>query len=593
MGTAGAVWQPQVVTGLTRVPEALQRPRWVPRAAGLATLLIGLMDILSALTRGLRERIEALTSVLPGAVTDAAAAATVIVGVLLVLLAHALRRRKRRAWRAAVVLLGLSVVLHVVKGLDVEEAGISLALLVVLVVARREFTALGDPRTRWRALWVFVLLLAVDLVVGLLLLVLRRHAIVGHPGWGAAVLHVLLGLVGIPGPVTFHRARADELVSFVLLALGALTVVAPAWLFLRPEEPPGRQGPDDEARLRQLLDRHGHRDSLGYFALRRDKSVCWSPSGKAAVTYRVVSGVMLASGDPLGDPEAWPQAISVFLQTAARHAWTPAVMGCSETAGEVWCREGGLAALEIGDEAIVETAGFSLEGRAMRNVRQMVTRVRRNGYSTTVRRLADIPLPERAAISEQAARWRNGETERGFSMALGRIGDPNDDACVLVTAAKDGVVRAFLHFVPWGRDGLSLDLMRRDRAAEAGLNELLIVASLEAAADLGIRRVSLNFAVFRSALERGERLGAGPVLRMWRRLLVFLSRWFQIESLYRFNAKFQPQWYPRFLVYPSGGDLPRIALAVMEAEAFVTLPHPFDVDLRAVREARRQTAGAA
>jgi lysyl-tRNA synthetase class 2 len=85
--------------------------------------------------------------------------------------------------------------------------------------------------------------------------------------------------------------------------------------------------------------------------------------------------------------------------------------------------------------------------------------------------------------------------------------------------------------------------------------------------------VSLNFAAFRSTLERGERLGAGPFLRGWRRVLLLASRWFQIESLYRFNAKFQPTWVPRFIVYPGTRDLPRIAVAALEAEAFLTWPH--------------------
>ncbi|MCW2498909.1 MAG: hypothetical protein JWN87_585, partial [Frankiales bacterium] len=110
------------------------------------------------------------------------------------------------------------------------------------------------------------------------------------------------------------------------------------------------------------------------------------------------------------------------------------------------------------------------------------------------------------------------------------------------------------------------------RDAENGLNELLIVAALEAAPQLGVQRLSLNFAVFRSALERGERLGAGPVLRAWRAALLFASRWFQIESLYRFNAKFRPDWEPRYVCYPTARDLPRVALAALEAEAFVVWP---------------------
>jgi lysyl-tRNA synthetase, class II len=100
----------------------------------------------------------------------------------------------------------------------------------------------------------------------------------------------------------------------------------------------------------------------------------------------------------------------------------------------------------------------------------------------------------------------------------------------------------------------------------------MIVAALRAAPALGVRRLSLNFAVFRSALERGGRLGAGPVIRAWRELLLVASKWFQIESLYRFNAKFRPVWEPRFVCYPGAGDLPRVALAALEAEAFIVWP---------------------
>ena len=157
-------------------------------------------------------------------------------------------------------------------------------------------------------------------------------------------------------------------------------------------------------------------------------------------------------------------------------------------------------------------------------------------------------------------------------MALSRLGDPADGDCVVVTATLGGELRGVLHFVPWGPDGLSLDLMRRDRSADNGLNELMIAQTMAAGPALGVRRVSLNFAVFREALERGERIGAGPVLRAWRALLIFLSRWFQIESLYRFNVKFRPSWEARFLCFPNSRALPRITVAALEAEAFIVRP---------------------
>jgi len=536
---------------------------------GALAYLVGSVDIATGMARGWRDRLHPLTELMPGAI-EAASAATVVSGILLLLLAHALRRRKRRAWRAALVLLAFSVVLHAVK-LEFLAVAMSLAVLIALIAYRAEFRALGDPQTRWRAVRVFLVLAAASLAVGVLIVTLLRHQVVGGPpSWGNIVQEVLSGLVGLDGPLTYRQDRVTDFAGFVLLGLGLMTALTTVYLALRPPEPRPQLTDADEATMRCLLQRSP--DSLGYFNLRRDKSVVWSDSGKAAIAYRVVSGAMLASGDPLGDPEAWPGAITNFLAEAERYAWTPAVIGCSEKAGNIWCRTTGFSALELGDEAVVDVAGFSLDGRPMRNVRQMVKRVERAGYTTEVLRAGSVSEGERRRALVDADAWRGTETERGFSMALGRLVDPVDPDCVFVVARQDGVMRAFLQFVPWGPDGMSLDVMRRDRTADAGVNELLIVDALRSSPALGVSRVSLNFAAFRSTLERGERLGAGPFLRAWRTVLLFASRWFQIESLYRFNAKFQPTWVPRFVVYPATRDLPRIAVAAFEAEAFLTWP---------------------
>jgi lysyl-tRNA synthetase, class II len=551
-------------------PARLLPPSRVPRLLGNLTYLVGAVDLVTGLLHSWRIRLHLLTELLPGALSDAAAAATVVSGFFLIVLGHSLKRRKVRAWRAAVVLLSISVVLHAAK-VEPAPALLAVAGLVLLVRHRSEFNAAGDPGTRWRAVRALVLLLLFSVVAGSVGIWLARDDIVG--GWpplGDLASQVGLGMVGVSGPLRFSSDRAGDIVGSLLLALGLMTLLTPVYLALRPPEPRPELTPEDEARLRDLMLRHP--DSLAYFNLRRDKSVVWSPTAKSGIAYRVVSGVMLASGDPVGDPEAWPAAMRCFVEQANAHAWTPAVLGCSERAGTVWVRETGFAALELGDEAIVDASAFTLEGRPMRNVRQMVRRVERAGYVAEVSRVRDVEEGVRRRALVDAAAWRSSDTERGFSMALGRLLDDGDGDCVFVAARQDGVVRAFLQFVPWGRDGMSLDVMRRDRAADPGVNELLIAAALRAAPDLGIQRVSLNFAAFRSALERGERLGAGPVLRLWRRLLLWASHWLQIESLYRFNAKFQPQWQPRFLLYPAAADLPRVGLAALEAEAFLTWP---------------------
>ncbi|NUS11218.1 MAG: DUF2156 domain-containing protein [Streptomyces sp.] len=500
-------------------------------------------------------------------------------GAVALSLAVTMRRRKRAAWILNLVLCGLffaALALSMVWP-DIHRHAqnwVSLALttafLAALLAGRREFHAKGDPANPWHAALTAAGGLILTALVGTVLVAAtdaRRGTLADAFGYA------LLRLVSlVPGDTAFMAVSTPGWVDVTINVMSTLLFLLV--LFVAFRSPRGRDvlcGADEE-RLRALLDRYGERDSLGYFALRRDKSVIWSPSGKSAVAYRVLGGVSLASGDPIGDPEAWPGAIEAWLEEAGRHAWVPAVMGASEEAGTVYARHG-LDALELGDEAIVETACFTLDGRAMRTVRQAYNRVLRSGCTVRIRRHADIPAAELAVLLARADAWRDGQTERGFSMALGRLGDPADGQCVMVECRDgEGLPRALLSFVPWGPRGLSLDLMRRDRGSDNGLVEFMVIELIQRAGEVGVEQISLNFAMFRSVFERGSRLGAGPVLRMWHSLLTFFSRWWQIESLYRANAKFRPIWEPRYVLFGKSSELPRIGLAGARAEGFLGTP---------------------
>lgn len=511
-------------------------------------------------------------------------------GVVALFLAVTMRRRKRAAWIVNMVLSGLTLLLFaaVIGFPEVRrypQNWISLALtaafVLALVLGRREFYAKGDRSNPKLAALVAVggLLVTSLIAAGLVTLTNTAHdehrsTFLDRWRYGA------LRLVSVAADDSrYPGITTPGWVNVVINILSTLLLIAVVYAAFRARRAVDPITPEDEAALRALLGRHGERDSLGYFALRREKSVVWSPTGKAAVAYRVVGGVSLASGDPIGDPEAWPGAIGPWLAEARAHGWIPAAMGVSEEGGTIYARHG-LDALELGDEAIVETGEFTLEGRAMRTVRQAYNRVKRAGYEVTVRRHADIPEAEMAELVRRADDWRDGATERGFSMALGRLGDPADGQCVMLECRDapsaegggPGALRAVLSFVPWGPHGLSLDLMRRDRDAENGLMEFMVIELLQRAEKIGVTQVSLNFAMFRSVFERGSRLGAGPVLRLWRSLLSFFSRWWQIESLYRANAKYRPIWEPRYLLFEKSADLPRIGIAAGRAEGFLEAP---------------------
>jgi lysyl-tRNA synthetase class 2 len=499
-----------------------------------------------------------------------------VTGVGLFLLGSGLRRRKVRAWWLAVATTALLAVVNLAEVLDEQRGLVAVVVCSVLLAAlwltRRHFVARPDPGGLGRSVRTLLAFAGAGFGLVWLLLAINHRRLADSPGLDAEAAQAALSLVGVSGPLGFRVVWIENLTASIGLSFGVVAVVVAGYHLLRSPEPRPALAGDAPARLRALLGSDGDSsDSLGYFALRRDKAAVFAHGGRSAVSYRVLAGVALASGDPVGDVGAWPGVIAAYLAMCLRYGWSPAVLGCSERGARAWAKAG-LDALELGDEAVLDADTFTLEGRAMRGVRQAVARMQRLGHTTAIRRVGELPDAERAEVAARAQQWRGGETERGFSMALSRVADPADPDAVLVTAYRDGTPCAMVQLVPWGHDGLSLDAMLRETGADNGVNELLVAELMAAASGLGVRRVSLNFAVFRSALERGERIGAGPVARVWARLLRIASRWWQIDSLYRFNAKFRPRWYPRYVMFPAVRDLPRILLAAVEAEGFGQRP---------------------
>jgi lysyl-tRNA synthetase class 2 len=176
----------------------------------------------------------------------------------------------------------------------------------------------------------------------------------------------------------------------------------------------------------------------------------------------------------------------------------------------------------------------------------------------------------RTELRKLAHEWRYGVAERGFSMSMDRFGEDFDPETFITIAYLDGAIKGLQYYVPWTTDGLSLDRMQRERGTDAGVNELMIAETVEWARANNYSRVSLNFAAFRSLFERADKISAGPITRGMRNLIRFTSNFFQVESLYRFNAKFQPDWQTRYVLYPRATDLPKVGWAALRAEKFIS-----------------------
>ena len=534
--------------------------------AACAVALAGLLTISSAVSPNLPWREHALLTVEPGSAMALGHVLAVAAGITLVWLAGGLLRGKRRAANATVVLLVTSAFLHMAKGLDYEEASVALALALLLLAGRRRFARGGDgPDAALIAALVAVGAVAAAYVLA------TAAMVVGANGRAlgsvlAAAWHALN-----TGSWWLHSREplAIALDILTLVSLGAVLALVRA--LLRPAPAADGHLAAEHMGAAAIVAAHG-RDSLAPFVLREDKAFFFSRGGLLA--YRTLRGTAVVSSDPVGPPGSAASIVGDFLEYADARGWDVVITAASERHVHDYQQQLGLRALPIGNEAVVDPRGFSLEGRAVRKVRQSVRRVERHGWRIEVARSRELSAATIAEICRVQAVWASAQGKlTGFAMSLGRLWGAAEDAdCVYVLARDpEGKVAAFLHFLPY-EGGLSLDAMRRMGDEPNGLNEALVVRALEYARERGMCEVSLNFAGFAHVM------AADAALTFRRRLLRVLLRRahnrFQLERLVRFNEKFFPAWRPRYLVYGTRTLLPRAALRVLQAEAYVKPPRP-------------------
>lgn len=539
------------------------------RLLAFAVTVTGVVNVASALTPRFSARLELVGEAFTPEVTHFARGATALLGVALILLGRGIARHRRLAYRAAVMLLAVSAFTHLLKGLDFEEAVVALGVAVLLVKSGSLFTA-STPPAHWRTTAkVAATVIPVAFAYGILGLVIRYNRV--RPGLTVlgAVHETAARLVGLTGPLHV-KGGFGRWFPASITALGFCAVIVIAIAMLAPVAERTLAPAIERERVRRLARREDG-DTLDPFALRHDKRYMFSTDGRAAVAYRYVNGAGLASGDPVGDPAAYADALSRFLERCTECGWRPAVIGARGDRLALY-ESLGLRARYLGDEAIIDVEHFTLDGRRMRPVRQAFNRTKNFGLTAEIHREGALEPALRRALVGISERHLAGAPERGFSMALDALLTGRDADCLIaVCCDAEGTPIAFQRYVPCkAGGGMSLDTMRRDDVGPNGVNERLIVEAVLWARAHGIREVSLNFAAFKGLIEDDADLGLLETAQAW--LIKRLNPYFQIQSLLTFNAKFDPRWVPRYLVFRSMRDLPPVAVAALSAESFL----PFD-----------------
>ena len=543
--------QATVTELVIRHPSVQRRRRRMVRR--LAAFLVLFDAGASVLNIALGDRVHLIavaSDVLPISVPQASAVLGLGTSMMLVGLARGLRRGQRPAMLATVSLLAIAALLRIPVG-PPQAAALPLAAAVTLWLLRDHFHSQVDAGVAWRRTSA-LLLLTLGIAIG---------AVAFAEGWALAHHRGVLSAGDVFG-LHWSELHKPERVLIFITALGVSAVLG--YVLTTPRLRPLREG-DSDVRAHAVVSAYSD-DSLSYFALRDDKQHFATDDG--LVAYRLVGGVCLVSPDPIG---ANPQTVwREFRNFAEHNGWPVAVVAANEQWAQTYGAEGCIT-IYMGDEAVVDVNSFSLEGRENRGLRQAVNRMKRYGYTVEMTTVGSIGAETRRMLRDISVENRLGAAERGFAMALGRIASTRDPELLLAICRNpEGEICGFCQLVPApGIDGWSLDVMRRDRGEHPnGMVDFLVTEAIEYVRDKGQSHVSLNFATLRSFVQgddlaiRGLR---GAILR-------FLVRNAPMDTLYRFNAKFQPTWVPRFLCMDGTEYLVPVIFAIVEAEGLFEVP---------------------
>lgn len=552
---------------------------FVRHALSLAVAALGLVDLASAVWSRAPERLAALRHFVPTDALDTSRTFTLLAGAMLLLTASGLRRGKRRAFVAAMLLAAVSVPVNLLKAFDFEEATSAAALLFLLGINGEAFTVKSRTFT-FRGMVVpllaFVAAVALYAVGGCWLLELRHG--LHDTSLSRAMAEAAYQMFGI-GDAVLDVDRRHFIVRWFLGSIqmtGITLLVGFGIALLRPARHAERHR-SDVARVREILRRYGD-STISGFAVGDDVDYFFSANKRAVIAYRFESDVLLAIGDPIGPPEEMPALLDAFQRFCREHDWVFAFYQVRPERLR-WYRAQGWNAVHIGEDPMLRTQRFTLEGSALGTVRRQVRKLDKAGLVVRHWIPGENPFdpahdPDHVLdqVRDISHQWMKGKPggEKGFCM--GRF-EPSDLPHVWLSVAWNPARRRVEAFCTWtaipARQGWAIDLMRRHHDAPTGAMELLVVRGVERARERGDTLMSLSLSALVKVTARRDGENEPTVTEDPARafLIQRLSRFYDFKGLFRWKRKFDPDFEDRYLVYPHTLALPRIALALVRAQS--------------------------
>ncbi|PWB74012.1 MAG: hypothetical protein C3F07_08655 [Anaerolineales bacterium] len=540
---------------------------WGVRFSAILVTLMGIVNVLSAVTPSLSDRMRLLERYSPLEVRHGGHLTAALAGFALVVLARNLARRKRVAWILTLIVLGISAVSHLVKGLDYEEALLAGGLAVILWGMRAHFHARSDPPSIQQGLRVLFVAFLFTLAYGVVgFFLLDRHYSVNF-GFSAALRQTVVMFTQFYDPGLVPITRFGRFFADSIYIVGAVTFGYAGLMLLRPVFMRESTTQEERQRARIIVEGYGH-SSLARPLLFDDKRYVFTPGG-SVIGYVLVGRTAVTLGDPIGPTEDLLPSIQAFASLCQRNDWLPVFYQTLPEAVDAY-KSAGFDALCIGHEGIVDLHTFTLEGKEGKALRSPVNKLKHAGFTFTLHEppIPDELLEELCAISDEWLTMMHG-SEKRFS--LGWFDDDYiRNSPIAAVHAPEGWISAFANIVTeFQLNEVTIDLMRHRRGMENGTMEFLFVSMFQWSRERGYDTFNLGLSALSGVGEKPEDPAIEKIMRF---VYEHVNQFYNFKGLHNFKEKFHPRWSPRYLIYFGTANLAQAWLSVTQANSGVDNP---------------------
>ena len=532
-------------------------------SAAFLTGLVGVVNLVSAVTPNLHERNHWLKQFLPFDIRASGHIFAALTGFVLLTLAANLLRRKRLAWLLTITLLIISILSHLIKGLDFEESLLSGVLLMQLLLMRDVFTAKSDPPSIAQGVRVLIAALLFTLAYGTIGFYLLDGKFSENFNWGEAIAQTFAMFFTEDNAGLQPKSRFGEFFADSIYIIAASTIAYALFMLLRPVFQRNSATLKERQQARDIVEQYGH-SSLAAFTLLSDKSYFFSPSGRSVIAYVPRGRGAIALGDPIGPVEDREEVIVSFQQFCQRNDWYPAFYQILPDDIDLY-KSRGFQVVKIGEEAIVDLKAFTLQGKAGKNLRTAVNRMTKLGYEVKFYQppISNDLLRQLKSVSDEWLQLVQG-SEKKFS--LGWFDEAYLRECEIVTVqSSDGDIIAFANILSeYQLNEVTNDMMRHRKSIENGTMDFLFISMFQHYKERGYDGFNIGLSALAGVGETQESQRLEKVLYY---LYKHLERFYNFQGLHAYKDKFHPRWESRYLVYPNLTALPDVVVALVRADS--------------------------